>query len=102
MHSPLIGYFSRMIRGLASETDRQLVLAGIGTITAGYIVICGVVFDYARWVSNWAVCMMLLMFAVRLLPSCESASVPIARTPRNAALAWIVTLIPRVGNTVPF
>jgi len=101
LHGPLIGYFCRLLRALANRADRLFVVAGLAVITAGYIAICVVVFDYSRWVSNWAVCMMLVMFAVRLLPS-RAAEATIALTPRNATLAWIVTLIPRVGITRPF
>jgi hypothetical protein len=101
LHVPLMTYFAAAIRALEYRVDRLLVLGGLAGITAGYIVICIVIFDYSRWVSSWAVCMMLMMFVVRLLPSREAPSM-IAPTPRNAALAWIITVIPRLGISKPF
>jgi hypothetical protein len=102
LHAPLYAYARQMVRTLSSELDRLCVLVGVVAITLGYFVICAVVFDYARWVSNWAVCMMLVMFAVRPLPSNEPMAVPIAPTRRNAAFAWALTFIPRVGTVMPF
>jgi hypothetical protein len=61
------------------------------------------VFDYSRWVSNWATCMILAMHAVRLLPSAKIAPVPIdPARPRNRWLGWIISLVPRVGIIKPF
>jgi hypothetical protein len=100
LHAPLIAYFADLMRGLANRADRLFVVAGLVAVTVGHVVICVVVFDYSRWISAWAVCMMLVMFAVRLLPAREPSAVAI--TPRNAMLAWILTLIPRVGVTKPF
>jgi hypothetical protein len=102
LHAPLFSYFTRLVRELANRTDRLFVLACSAGITAGYLVIFVVVLDYARWVSNWAVCMMLVTFASRMLPSRGAPMTPIPPTSRNAALAWAVTLIPRVGITYPF
>lgn len=102
LHAPLISYFFRMVRLLEERVDFLLVILGLIAITGGYIAICVVVFDYSRWVSNWAVCMMLVMFAVRLLPSRKRIATPIALTRSNTTLAAIVTLIPRVGITKPF
>jgi hypothetical protein len=102
LHAPLFAYFSRLLRELADRTDRLIIVASVVGITLSYLVIFIVAYDYSRWVSNWAVCMMLLMFALKTLPSRASPMPPIARTPRNAVLAWCVTICPRVGVTYPF
>jgi hypothetical protein len=104
LHAPLIGYFRRMLLALESRFDLMLVLGGLGMVTAGYVVICVVVFDYGRWISNWAVCMMLIMMCTRCLPPKPEpiSGEPGLLTRRNAILAWITTAIPRVGITKPF
>jgi hypothetical protein len=60
------------------------------------------VFDYSRWISNWAVCMFLILHAVKALPA--SRAVPLISTEdrKTKLLGWIVTLIPRVGIVRPF
>jgi hypothetical protein len=60
-----------------------------------------VVFDYSRWISNWAVCMFLILHAVKTLPGSDVAPVA-ADDRRNQLFGWIVTLIPRVGIVRPF
>jgi hypothetical protein len=50
-------------------------------------VISVVVFDYGPWVSNWAVCTILVMFAVRLLPSGGEGNVHRGHAPKYV-LAW--------------
>jgi hypothetical protein len=60
------------------------------------------VFDYSRWISNWAVCMFLILHAVKTLPSSKAVAL-ISMADRNSTiLGWIVTLIPRVGIVRPF
>jgi len=67
------------------------------------VIIGVVVFDYPRWVSNWAVCMILTMHAVRSLPSFETDIAPVDPTiPKNRWFGWILALIPRVGINKPF
>jgi hypothetical protein len=63
-----------------------------------------IVFDYSRWVSNWAVCMFVGMLAVRSLPSTLEDSAPAIAADAGQArtLGWVVALIPRVGITKPF
>src|SRR5262249_41798306 len=61
LHLPLISYFRRLTLALARRQDRQLVVAGLVGVTIGYLIIGVFVFDYPRWVSNWAVCMILIM-----------------------------------------
>jgi hypothetical protein len=103
LHLPLISYFRRLILSLSRRVDRQLVVTGLVGVTLGYGIIGVVVFDYPRWVSNWAVCMILIMHAVRLLPSSLSDPVPIDPTlPKNRRFGWILALIPRVGISKPF
>jgi hypothetical protein len=61
-----------------------------------------IVFDYSRWVSNWAVCMFLILHAVKTLPaSREVAPIPTGDR-RTTIFGAIVTLIPRVGIVRPF
>jgi len=102
LHAPLIRYFRDSIRALTSPDHRRVVLAALVAISLGYLVICVTVFDYARWVSSWAVCMMLMLHAVKQLP----ASVPVAPIAlddkRTLGCAIILTAIPRVGTVRPF
>ena len=61
-----------------------------------------IVFDYSRWVSNWAVCMFLILHALKRLPSSrEVAPIP-ADDRKTTIFGVIVTLIPRVGIVRPF
>jgi hypothetical protein len=102
LHTPLWRYFSDLVRGLASETHYRIVMDAIAVITSGYLVMFAIVFDYSRWVSNWAVCMFLLLHAVKMLPAArETASVPSDDT-KTTIFGAIVTLIPRVGIVRPF
>jgi len=103
LHLPLISYFRRLLQSLSRPLDRLLVMAGLAAITLGYVIIGVVLFDYPRWVSNWAVCVLLTMHAVRALPSVQTDVVPIDPTiPKNRWFGWILTLIPRVGISKPF
>ena len=102
LHAPLWKYFLDLIRSLSDQTHRRIVVAAIALVSLGYLIIFAVVFDYSRWISNWAVCMFLILHAVKTLPA--SRPVPsIATDDRRASvLGWIVTLIPRVGIVRPF
>jgi hypothetical protein len=102
LHAPLWKYFADLIRALSIESHRRVVTAAIVMVSAGYLIIFAIVFDYSRWVSNWAVCMFLILHAVKTLPA--SHSVPLLPTHDRKAtiLGWIVTLIPRVGIVRPF
>ena len=104
VHLPVVRYFKALVQALATPLHKTAVVVGVSAICAGYLIICMVVFDYSRWVSNWGVCMFLAMFAARLLPSTlESSAHPIAPdTKLNLTLGWAVALIPRVGVTKPF
>lgn len=104
VHIPIARYLKSLICDLSIPFHRTISIAAIIAISVGYLVICAVVFDYSRWVSNWAVCMFLVVLAVRLLPSKSTErDFPIQPDKHtNLVLAWIVTVIPRVGITKPF
>jgi hypothetical protein len=102
LHLPLWKYFTDSVRSLAHELHRRIVVAGIIGMTAAYLVMFAIVFDYSRWISNWAVCLFLILHAVKTLPSAR-AVLPIAGdNKKTGILGWIVTLIPRVGVIRPF
>jgi hypothetical protein len=102
LHTPLWRYFADLVSGLASETLRRIVIAALVVITSGYLVMFAIVFDYSRWVSNWAVCMFLMLHAVKMLPaSRDTAPVP-SNDMKTTIFGVIVTLIPRVGIVRPF
>lgn len=102
LHQPLWRYYAETIRALRHETHRRLVLAALITVSLSYLVMFAIVFDYSRWVSNWAVCMFLILHAVKRLPSSREVA-PIADDRKTTiAFGAIVTLIPRVGIVRPF
>jgi hypothetical protein len=81
---------------------RRAVIAAIVTVSAAYAIMFAIVFDYSRWISNWAVCMFLILHAVKALPGSKPVpSIP-ADDRRAITLGWIMTLIPRVGIVRPF
>jgi hypothetical protein len=101
LHTPVWRYFAASIRALNSEWHRRIVIAGLIGVSLGYLIMFAIVFDYSRWVSNWAVCMFLLLHAVKTLPAAEVP--PLATDDRKTqAFGWIVALIPRVGIVRPF
>jgi hypothetical protein len=102
LHAPLWKYFVSLIRSLTEDSHRRIVIAAIVTVSAAYLIMFAIVFDYSRWISNWAVCMFLILHAVKTLPA--SHSVPLISTDdrKITILGWIVTLIPRVGIVRPF
>ena len=102
LHMPLWRYFAQTIRALADEWHRRLVVAALAAVTLGYLIMFAIVFDYSRWISNWAVCMFLILHAVKTLPASQAVP-PIASDDRQTKIfGWIVTLIPRVGIVRPF
>jgi hypothetical protein len=102
LHAPLWNYFAGLIRSLSSEFHRRVVIAAIVMVSAGYLIMFAIVFDYSRWISNWAVCMFLILHAVKTLPASHAVP-PIAGDDRKTTVfGWIVTLIPRVGIVRPF
>jgi hypothetical protein len=102
LHSPLWRYFTDLIRSLAEASHRCIVVVAIVTVSAAYLVMFAIVFDYSRWISNWAVCLFLILHAVKALPASQALP-PISGNDRKTTiLGWIVTAIPRVGIVRPF
>nr|WP_249797714.1 hypothetical protein [Bradyrhizobium sp. 199] len=102
LHIPLWRFFAELIGALASETHRRLVIAALIGISLAYVVMFAMVFDYSRWISNWAVCMFLILHAVKMLPAArETAPVP-AEDQNTNIFGLIIALIPRVGIIRPF
>jgi hypothetical protein len=102
LHAPLWRYFADLIRLLAEDLHRRIVIAAIVMVSAAYLIIFAMVFDYSRWISNWAVCMFLILHAVKTLPSSKPAPSISVNDRKTTILGWIVTLIPRVGIVRPF
>ena len=102
LHVPLWRYLADLIRSLCDRFHRRVVVAGIVAVSIGYLVIFAMVFDYSRWISNWAVCMFLILHAVKTLPATQAVPPVSAADRKTAILGWIVTLIPRVGIVRPF
>ena len=102
LHVPLWKYFVSLIRSLSDEFHRRIVIAAIVMVSAAYLIMFAMVFDYSRWISNWVVCMFLILHAVKTLPVVQAVP-PLATDDRKTTvLGWIVTLIPRVGIVRPF
>jgi hypothetical protein len=102
LHTPLWRYFAELIGALSDKVHRRIVIAAIVMVSGAYLIIFATVFDYSRWISNWAVCMFLILHAVKLLPSSQPIA-PIPADDKKATIfGWIVTLIPRVGIVRPF
>jgi len=102
LHTPLWKYFVSSIRSLKEELHRRVVVAAIVMVSVAYLLMFAIVFDYSRWVSNWAVCMFLILHAVKTLPAARSVP-PISGDDRNnTILGWVVTFVPRVGIVRPF
>ena len=106
LHWPVGRFMRRLIIAIANPVHRMIAVAAIATISVGYLVIFVVVYDYARWVSNWGVCMLLALFAIALLQSRSGKPAPPFADPRqqktDLVLGWIVTAIPRIGIYIPF
>jgi hypothetical protein len=102
LHAPLWRYFADLIRSLSEEFHRRMVIAAIVVVSAAYLIMFATVFDYSRWISNWAVCMFLILHAVKTLPSSKAVPPTPADDRKTTVLGWIVTIIPRVGIVRPF
>ena len=99
LHAPLWRYFAELDpRAFGSNCTAASSSRRIVARERGYLVMFAMVFDYSRWISNWAVCMFLILHAVKTLARIESRA---ARSPaddrKTTVFGWIVTLIPRVG-----
>lgn len=102
LHTPLWKYFISLIRMLTEVMHRRIVIAALVIVSVAYLVMFAMVFDYSRWISNWAVCMFLILHAVRTLPASQAVPPIPARDPKTTLFGWIVTLVPRVGIVRPF
>ena len=102
LHTPLWRYFAGLIGALADDTHRRLVIAALIGVSLAYLVMFAMVFDYSRWISNWAVCMFLILHAVKMLPAARETPLIPAEDRRQTIFGLIVTLIPRVGIVRPF
>lgn len=102
LHAPLWRYFANLIGALANETHRRLVIAALIGVSLAYLVMFAMVFDYSRWISNWAVCMFLILHAVKLLPASKETPLIPAEDRKTNIFGLLVTLIPRVGIVRPF
>jgi hypothetical protein len=102
LHTPLWQYFADLIAALAVPAHRRIVIAAIIIVSLAYLVMFAMVFDYSRWISNWAVCLFLILHAVKTLPASRDVA-PISGDDRkNLIFGWVNTLIPRVGIVRPF
>ena len=102
LHAPLWRYFADVIAALAVEAHRRTVIAAIAIVSLAYLVMFAMVFDYSRWISNWAVCLFLILHAVKALPASRDVSLISGDDRKTTIFGWIVTLIPRVGIVRPF
>jgi hypothetical protein len=102
LHTPLWRYFRGLIAALGIDAHRSIVMSAITVISLAYLVMFAMVFDYSRWISNWAVCLFLILHAVKMLPASRDVPLISADDRRTMAFGWIVTLIPRVGIVRPF
>ena len=73
LHAPLWRYFDNSIQLLASDRDRRIVIASLILVTAAYLVMFAMIIDYSRWISNWGVCLFLILRAVKKLPAFKDA-----------------------------
>ena len=102
LHAPIWKYFVGLIRSLSEEWHRRVVITAIVLVSAAYLIMFAMVFDYSRWISNWAVCMFLILHAVKTLPASQMVPLVPADDRKTTIFGWIVTLIPRVGIVRPF
>lgn len=102
LHTPLWRFFADLIRNLADDLHRRLAIAGLVGVSLAYLVMFAMVFDYSRWISNWVVCMFLILNAVKMLPAARETPLIPAEEKKTNIFGLIVTLIPRVGIVRPF
>jgi len=102
LHTPLWRYFVEVIEALSVDTHRRVVMTAIIIVSMAYLIMFAMVFDYSRWISNWAVCLFLILHAVKALPASRDVTLIAADDRKNLIFGWIVTLIPRVGIVRPF
>jgi hypothetical protein len=102
LHTPLWRYFRDLIAALSVDAHRRIVVTAIIVISLAYLAMFVMVFDYSRWISNWAVCLFLILHAVKMLPASQDVPLISTEDRKTMAFGWIVTLIPRVGIVRPF
>jgi hypothetical protein len=102
LHTPLWRHFANLIRAFADATHQRLVIAGLIGVSLAHVVMFAMVFDYSRWISNWAVCMFLILHAVKMLATAKATSPIPAEDRKTNIFGLIITLIPRVGIVRPF
>jgi hypothetical protein len=102
LHMPLWRYYADTIRALREESHRRLFIAGLIGVSLGYLIMFAIVFDYSRWISNWAVCLFLILHAAKTLPASREVPPIPADDRKTTIFGAIVTLIPRVGIVRPF
>ena len=97
LHAPLWNYFSDLVRVACESIASPYRHRGA---CRGEPCLSGDVRDRVRlfrWISNWAVCMFLILHAVKTLPASREVPLISADDPKTVIRGWIVTLIPRVG-----
>nr|WP_249809674.1 hypothetical protein [Bradyrhizobium sp. 139] len=102
LHTPLWRYLATLIGALAIDMHRRLVIAALIGISLAYLVMFAMVFDYSRWISNWAVCMFLIVHAVKMLPAAREVPPIPSEDQKTNICGLVLTLIPRVGIVRPF
>ena len=102
LHGPLWRYFANSIAALSIDAHRRIVIAAIAIISVAYLVMFAIVFDYSRWITNWAVCLFLILHAVKALPASREVALISGEDRKTKIFGLIVTLIPRVGIVRPF
>lgn len=102
LHTPLWRYLANLIAALADEMHRRLIVAALIGISLAYLIMFAMVFDYSRWMSNWAVCMFLILHAVKMLPAARAVPPIPAEDKKTNIFGLVLTLIPRVGIVRPF
>jgi hypothetical protein len=102
LHAPLWRYLFNLVRALEIESHRRVVMTGVVAVSLSYLIIFATVFDYSRWISNWAVCMFLILHAAKTLPALRTVPPLVADDRKTAIFGWILTLIPRVAIVRPF
>src|SRR5262249_49327915 len=55
LHLPVSRYLAASIRALSNDWHKRIVIAALISVSLGYLIMFAIVFDYSRWVSNWAV-----------------------------------------------
>lgn len=101
LHAPLLRYYRESVDALP-QRDRRFILAGIAIITLAYVAVFALVLDYARWVADWVVCMMLVLHLVKSLNPTRLVPLIECDNWRNISLGTVVSIIPRVGGVTPF